>query len=638
MNQNQNLLPARYKTLGWILVIFLAINFATRIGLMLFEQDASLATPTLILEIFSIGLLHDLAAATYVLVPFALLALLFGNRPWQRRLYAIIVSALVAGSVFGFLFTALAEGTFWNEFSSRFNFIAVDYLVYTREVLGNIWQSYPVTWLLLGIGLLALGIFWLIRKPFWQAAQGEAGSFGKRLALSLIIFALPVFSFWVVNDHFREPFEKPAARELALNGYYEFMRAFRANDLDYFRFYPSLPSQEAAAQLQAQLKQGQAEIQFIAGGIPTKHVVTPANPPIKKNIILVSIESLGADYVESFGGKRGLTPRLDQLAKESMVFNQLYATGLRTVRGLEAITLSIPPTPGHAVPVRKVNTGLQSLGSVLKASGYKTFYVYGGYSYFDNMENFFSGNGYTVIDRTNVKPEDIHHETIWGIADEDILHHAIKVMSEQSANGQPVFMHIMTTSNHRPYTYPEGRIDIPSGTGRDGAVKYTDWALGNFVDEARKQAWFNETIFVFVADHTSNGRGRTDLPPENYRIPLLIWSPNFIQPQAFNDLASQIDVAPTILGLLNIPYTSEFFGQDIRQAAHQYPRAFMANYLTVGYMQNGKIVELRPKQPPELVDAQSGKAVDSDDKQSLINAALAYYQGAAEALRQLAGK
>ncbi len=636
MYNDTSFIPQRYRSLLWVLLPFLLISFLTRLGLLIFEGDSSNFAPLLLLKIFGTGFFNDLTTATYILIPFVLLALVLGDGPKRRSLHGIIGTTLLALAIFGFLFTALAEGTFWNEFSSRFNFIAVDYLVYTREVLGNIWQSYPVGWLLGGIGLIALLLLKLFYRPYWQAASAEAGRLPKRLLLTVLLLALPAASFLLDHDQLRDSFAQPSARELAGNGYHEFMRAFRANDLDYFQFYKTLPEAEATARLQQEFREGQPDLQFTPGEMPVTHAVTPLAAPANKHVVLISIESLGSDFVQSFGGKAGLTPNLDKLAQDGLMFTQLYATGLRTVRGLEAITLSIPPTPGHAVPVREHNTGLQSLGSVLKQNGYAPFYIYGGYSYFDNMENFFSGNGYTVIDRTHVAAQDIHHETIWGIADEDILHHAIGVMGQQAATGQKVFAHIMTTSNHRPYTYPDGRIDIPSGSGRDGAVKYTDWAIGNFMQEARQQPWFNDTVFVFVADHTSHGRGRTDLPPEHYQIPMIFYAPGFIPAKKIPDVASLIDLAPTLLGLLNVPYTSEFFGQDILLTDNRHPRAFMANYLTVGYLENGKVVELMPKQATSIVDAVSGELTPSTPEDAgLIKDVVAYYQTAANELRQL---
>ncbi|HPE61950.1 MAG TPA: LTA synthase family protein [Thiolinea sp.] len=632
---NTKLIPPRYHTLLWVLYLFLSISLLTRLGLMIFEGDLSHFRPVPLLKILTVGLVHDLAAGVYVLVPFALLALLTGNGPRGRRLYALLATGGLGLAIFGFLFTALAEGTFWNEFSVRFNFIAVDYLVYTREVLGNIWQSYPVGWLLGALGLIALLVLWLLLKPFWHRAMGDGGSLPRRLALTLVLLALPLLSFRLVGDQVREVLETPAEQELAGNGYYEFMRAFRANNLDYFKFYKVLPDATVATRLQQEILLGQPDTRFVAGTMPATRQVVADRPPNRKHLVLVSIESLGTDYVGAFGGKPGLTPNLDRLAREGMTFSQLYATGLRTVRGLEALTLSIPPTPGHAVPVRKYNTGLQTLGGVLKANGYQPFYIYGGYSYFDNMENFFAGNGYTVVDRTQVPDSEIHHETIWGIADEDILRKAIQVIGTQAAKGERVFAHIMTTSNHRPYTYPESRIDIPSGSGRDGAVKYTDWAIGDFMQRASREPWFADTVFAFVADHTSHGRGRTDLPPENYHIPLIVYAPGFIAHRQIDKLASQIDVAPTLLGLLDISYESQFFGQDILASNDRHQRAFMANYLTVGYLENGKVVELGPRQSATIVDANTGAAQPLEGNQALVEDVVSYYQAASQELHRI---
>jgi len=636
VNLRPGFVPRRYHSLLWVVLLFLAVNLATRLGLMVFEGDSANFAPGTFLAILGVGVADDLAAAAYLLIPFVLLALVLGDGPVRRRLHGAVALTLLAVATFAFLFTALAEWTFWNEFSSRFNFIAVDYLVYTREVLGNIGQSYPVGWLLSGIGALAALVLWVVYKPFWRAASAEGGTLPTRLVMTTALLALPVASFVFTDDGLRERLSTPSGRELAGDGYYEFMRAFRNNDLDYSRFYRTLPQHDAEVILQQEFRQGEPGIRFVHRRMPAAHEVRPAGAPARKHVVLVSIESLGSDYVESFGGKKGLTPNLDRLAQHGMMYTQLYATGLRTVRGLEAITLSIPPTPGHAVPVRKHNAGLQSLGGVLKQNGYKPLYVYGGYSYFDNMKGFFSANGYEVIDRTDVDDADVHHETVWGIADEDILRHSIKVISAEAAAGRKVFAHIMTTSNHRPYTYPDGRIDIPSGSGRDGAVKYTDWAIGDFMRQASQQPWFSDTVFVFVADHTSHGRGRTDLPPENYRIPLIIYSPGFVPAGRVTDVASQIDLAPTLLGLLNIRYTSEFFGQDIAVAAHRHPHAFMANYLTVGYLEGGEVVELMPNKRAAVVDAITGADLTGTPGASaLIDEVVAYYQTAAEELHQL---
>src|SRR5262249_30430031 len=133
----------------------------------------------------------------------------------------------------------------------------------------------------------------------------------------------------------------------------------------------------------------------------------------KYNIVLITVESLSAEYLGSFGNTEGLTPHLDKLANESLLFTNLHATGTRTLYGLTAITLSMTPIPGNAVARRAGNDNLFSLGSVLQARGYDTKFIYGGFGYFDNMNEFFSGNGYSIVDRAQFSKDEIHFANVW---------------------------------------------------------------------------------------------------------------------------------------------------------------------------------------------------------------------------------
>ena len=348
-------------------------------------------------------------------------------------------------------------------------------------------------------------------------------------AISLGFAVLPLVVFLGLGEGPHRVTANPAERELASNGLYALFRVFRNNNLDYLQFYATMSDVQVADTLTDELSEGHLSQVRIAPGMAYERDVRPEGKIVRKNIVLISVESLGSDYVEAFGGHPGLTPNISRIAGQSPTFHQVNATGLRTVRGLEALTLSLPPTPGRAVPIHVKNRGLASLGPEQAQRGYDTLYLYGGYSFFDNMNDFFSGAGYTMIDRSDIDSAKIHHETIWGVADEDLFNKALEEFDLRGRYGRRFFAHIMTTSNHRPYTYPEGRIDIPSRTGRDGAVKYTDWAIGKFMKEAEAKPWFRDTLFVIVANHTSHGRGRTDLPPENYRITLLIYGPGLHQ-------------------------------------------------------------------------------------------------------------
>lgn len=629
------LLRPRWVLARRFLVVFLSLSALVRGGLLVFNGDFGLLVPATILPIFGIGLIFDLAAAAWWLSPLLVLLALWPSSPRMilglrlaSGLWLLLASLILA-------FVAVAEFFFWNEFASRFNFIAVDYLIYTREVIGNIRESYDLRPALAGIAVLALLIF----LPHWRILQNFAFSppptLLQRGVLLLAALILPALSFILANPRHKEFTDATPAVQLAGNGHFEFWSAFRNNEIDYAQFYRTKPLAQAYALLRSEFEHfGPAR--FNAGAsLPIEREIKGQDAERRLNVVLISVESLSADFMAAFGNTRALTPNLDQLANEGLFFTRLYATGTRTVRGLEAITLSIPPTPGNSIVKRPNNAGLFTLGEVFQAHGYEPLYIYGGYGYFDNMNAFFGGNGYTVVDRTAIAAENIHHENVWGVADEDLYAQVLRELDRRNAEEKRFFAHVMTTSNHRPYTYPEGRIDILSGSGRDGAVKYSDWAIGDFIAQAKSRPWFKDTVFVILADHTASGRGKTGLPIENFHIPLLIWSPAHVKPVRIDTLASQIDVGPTLLALLNFSYRSHFFGHDILREGPAHRRAFLANYQTVGYLEDDLLVELRPGRRWRVLDAVTGEdRSDEPMAQNRLDEAVSYYESASDAYRR----
>jgi len=152
----------------------------------------------------------------------------------------------------------------------------------------------------------------------------------------------------------------------------------------------------------------------------------------------------------------------------------------------------------------------------------------------------------------------------------------------------------MTTSNHRPYTFPQGRVDLPQGQ-RDSAVAYTDWAIGDFLRRARSKPWFANTVFVITADHCASSGGIATLPAFRYHIPMWVYAPGQVPAGRVERLMSQIDIPPTILGLLGVSYTSRFYGQDLFAMQPGHERAFIGNYQQLGYLSGGSLVELGPR-------------------------------------------
>jgi phosphoglycerol transferase MdoB-like AlkP superfamily enzyme len=488
--------------------------------------------------------------------------------------------------------------------------------------------------ILLGLATLTAIMAGFTLRSLWRAGAPTTMSFRRRTVWMAAYLLVAALSFAVVPAKWKEFSASVQAQQLAGNGVWEFFHAFNTNEIDYDRFYLTVSAEQAAQELRGEFTEA-GPVDFTGNAaLPIERRIKPDGPEKPLNVVLISVESLSAEYLGKFGNTKALTPNLDRLADAGLLFTRVYATGTRTVRGLEALAVSLPPTPGHSVVKRPNNENLYTVGEVFLEKGYEPIYLYGGYGYFDNMEHFFGSNGYTFVDRKAIDKADIHYENIWGVADEDLFTLTLRELDRRHAAGRRFFAHVMTTSNHRPYTYPAGRIDIPPATGPDGAVKYTDWALGDFIERARAKPWFDDTLFVIVADHCAAARGKTDLPLDRFHIPLLVYSPKHVQPGRVDTIASQIDVPPTILGLLNVSYVSRFFGQDILTEGKIHQRALMANYQTVGYYEGGMVVELRPQRRVRVIDASTGKELPpSDLTRHFTDEAVGYYQGASTALK-----
>ena len=500
---------------------------------------------------------------------------------WTTVWFALFV-VLYVGAI---VFNGISEYFFWNEFGVRYNFIAVDYLVYTNEVVGNIMESYPVVPMTLGIVVVTLLITWyLFRRDLVQAEYLKGWRWKAVVAPAYVAALFAAIGLLNFNTRFQDS-GNVYVNELQANGLYKFYDAFVKNSLDYEQFYITRPEAEAEAFVHGVYGSTGDNLHAVSAG---------GGSEICRNIVLVTIESMSASYMERFGNTESITPVLDSLYRLGMAFDRVYATGNRTVRGLEAVTLSLPPCPGQSIIKRPNNAGMHSTGALLREKGYNVTYFYGGNSYFDNMETFFSGNGYDIVDQKSYSPEEITFANIWGVCDEDAYRKVIRTLGEQSRDGKPFFAHVMTVSNHRPFTYPAGKIRIPNDSKtRAGGVLYTDYALGQFLAEASKQPWFDNTIFLITADHCASSAGRTEIPLHKYHIPALIFAPGFVAPQQIEGIVSQIDLMPTLLSLLDMDYDSHFYGRSIFDPDYV-NRAFIATYQDLGYLEGDTFTILSP--------------------------------------------
>jgi phosphoglycerol transferase MdoB-like AlkP superfamily enzyme len=648
------LLASSYVLLGTLL----------RLGFLFASAaEVSWGWPTLV-ALF-LGLIFDLAMAWLLTLPLGLLSAIWSWDGTTSRWLRLPLRAAWLFGAFLFVFWKISEILFWEEFGVRFNFIAVDYLVYTTEVVKNIRESYNLPLIIAVVFAVATGLFLAWRKlgfvRRWE--EGAAADVSSRwrdfAALLSPLLAFLLVAYFVGRRDLKaataarssvaerltaglrhmgdlQPgFPNSYDTELAKNGEYAFLAAFWANQLEWKRFYPSRP--DAVEKLRAALLSQGGEAASADPRDITRRI-KPAAPARKWNVVQITIESLSAEYVGCYGSPeyqpKNLTPNLDRISRESLWFSRCYAGGTRTVRGMEALSLSIPPIPGQSVLRRAGCENLTTLGSVLRAKGYETAFLYGGDGFFDNMNYFFESNGYDVVDlpRQLARGKLPTFANAWGACDEDSFAWSLEEADRAHAAGKPFHHFVMTTSNHRPYTWPAGKID-PKLINREGGVAYTDYAIGAFLKAAQSKPWFKDTVFVIVADHCASVAGKRELEVRKYEIPLFIWSPGNIAPRKFDTMMSQIDMAPTVLGLLGVDYLTRFVGADALAPTYR-PRAFISNYQKVAMLRpDGLLTVLKPvKQVAQYkTDLATGALtpVASPDA-SAVEETILHYQGTDE--------
>jgi len=536
---------------------YLIVSTATRAVLFAVAVLAGQVALADAVGVFGIGLFHDLVTVLYVFGPLALYLLLVPGKLLQARWHRHSLMILTTLTMFGLFYLGAVEYFFFDEFNSRFNLVAVEYLIYPHEVFVNIWDSYPVVKVLLATSLLTSAAIWFVRK--YVGADTTTSGWRERITLGAVLGVMLTAVHAGVNINTGRYSDNRVVNELAQNGIYSFFSSVAHADLDYPAFYLTLPDEEADTRLR---KVVAPDGNFVAAGEHLERDVMGHGPLRALNVVVLLQESLGAEFVGAYGDMRGLTPNLDQLAAESLLFRHAYATGTRTVRGMEAVTASFPPVPAESIVKRPNNAGLFNWSTVMASYGYTPTFIYGGYGAFDNMNKFFGSNGYKVIDRSDL--DSPNFANIWGVSDEDLFRNAVRDLDRQHARGEKIFSVIMSTSNHKPFTFPAGVPGVPEQNGgREAGIRYADYAIGRFFEMARSRAWFDDTVFVIVADHGARVYGRENIPVSTYEIPLLIYSPKHVKPGRIDTLTSQIDVAPTVLGLLNFSYESAFFGNDV---------------------------------------------------------------------------
>lgn len=547
----------------WIGLLTLSLS---RLALILWQYER--VEPT---QLFGSIMLQGIRADFILMCLLAaipvLLSLFLAWRPlkrsWFRFTYGWSLLALIA-----VVFLELSTPSFLLQYDIRPNRLYVEYLKYPKEVFSTLWHGFRLP-LVLGIAF-TVGLALLFRRLL-RIADADLQLWPVKL--HTLIWPLAVFIVFAgIRSTTQHRPANPAmfaitadamVNSLVINSGYSVLYAIYSlkHEARSTEVYGKLPEDVVVVQTRdwPWLK----AYQYTNPEYPTLHwqqAQVSRQKPL--NIVVVMQESLGATFVGSLGGAP-VTPHLEKLKNEGIWFKNLYATGTRSVRGIEAVVAGFMPTPAQSVvKLSNSQNGFTTLASILQQQGYQTQFVYGGEAHFDNMRSFFTGNGFSdVVDLPRMKAPQFVGS--WGASDEDLFNTAHQQLIQMHAKGQPFFSLIFTSTNHEPFEFPDGRIELheePKSTANN-AVKYADWAMGQFFDKAKASAYWQDTVFLVVADHDNRVYGSNLIPVEKFHIPGLILGGQ-INVGVIEPLASQIDLAPTLLSLAGVSACHPMDGRD----------------------------------------------------------------------------
>ncbi len=616
-------------------LLFLLLFAVGRLVLVFQHYTALKASGVNFWWAFIVGLRMDTIATCIILAPPTLL--LFLSPPFFRRAAEIITGLYLLAVLMLAVYMEIATPPFVTEFDARPNEIFVNYLRYPREVISTILSTHLLS---LIMALLSLTLIAWFYRCWWRKSslftRALAVPYGIRLlfflptALLLFIGIRSSFGHRPANLSDATFCNSHIANELAKNtlhsvGYSIYAKRKFSVDT---RLYGRMQSSEAITRTRKLL------------GIKTSDLIEPDRYPLlrrakshfpqraipPKNLVIIIEESLGAQFVAACGGEPGITPNLNRLSREGILFTRLYASGTRSVRGMEAIVGGFLPIPGTSVLKRNLSQkDFFSLAQLLGPRGYDCSFIYGGEKRFDNMGSWYYGNGFNrIIDEPEfVNP--IFHG-IWGVCDEDLVVRADEEFTTLARQNKPFLSVLFTTTNHTPFEFPPGRIEllpgIPAASDKN-AVKFNDYALGKFFRLAREHGYYDNTVFVIIADHNVRVRSSPNgvMPVENYRIFGLILGGG-IKPQRYARIATQMDVTATAVDLLGADFIHPIIGRSIF-CSDKRDFALMQFYTTYGFMRDGKMAVFAPKARPRTFRVEGDDLLSLDHDRELERDGLA---------------
>jgi phosphoglycerol transferase MdoB-like AlkP superfamily enzyme len=575
---------------------------------------------------FLYGLKLDTIVASMLLI-IPLIILSFSPKAMAKisnlflRLYFLVV--------LGFLiYMENATFPFFNQYDVRPNFKFVEYLEYPVEVFHMLIADFKLP---LTIAFVMIGIFsWFFMKStknsFVDVLQSPLKSralWFLPLAILLFIGIRSSFGHRPANISDAMYSTNRIVNEVTKNSLYSVGYAIYANKkyaTKAIKLYGKMPIDEALERMQKRLGVTANDLNSSSPfrRLEKSHFKTEK----KKNLVIFLQESLGYQFVTP-----QITPNLLALKKESLWFNDTYSNGTRSVRGIAGTTAGFLAVPGKGVVKRtKSQNEFFTIASLLNPLGYHTMFLYGGEARFDNMRSWFLGNGFNEI----VEQKDYKNPAFiatWGASDEDLVKKANERFSALYAKKRPFAALMFSSSNHSPFDIPAGRIEeVKKGENCvENAVKYADYAIGEFFREAKKLPYYKDTIFVVIADHNIRVYGDDVVPVNMFHIPALIIGKG-VEVKEYNSLASQPDVLATAIDYLGKDLEYPILGHSIFSNDKKDINLMQFNE-TYALRVGKEVAVVQPNQPTQTFEYRDEHLVTIEHNLELEKDALAFVLG-----------
>lgn len=605
--------------------LMIGIFFISRFLLFLNYYATFKDSKTNIFLSFLYGLRMDTITASFLLV-IPLFLLCFTPKSLAKltnsflSFYFLIVFCLI-------IYIENATFPFFAQYDIRPNYLFVEYLVYPKEVFATIFSEYKLE-LFISIILIFGFIYFYLKKLKQSTLEIFQSSYLKRvllflpLALILFIGIRSSFGHRPANNSDAMYSQNRILNEVTKNSLYSIAYAVYANkndsNLNQMKKYGKMSEQEAFKRLKQRLNISNEELKNLSR--PMK-----SNFKKKKNLVIFVQESMGAQFVEVLGGEKGITPNLNRLSKEGILFINLYSNGTRSVRGLAALSAGNFAIPGKGVIKRnKSQKDFFTFSKALKPQGYKTLFLYGGESRFDNMRGWYLGNGFDkIIDEPQFKNPSFLGT--WGVSDEDLVIKANNTFKSMYEKKEKFAALMFSTTNHSPFDFPEGKIDLIKGEkvkSVKNAIKYADFAIGKFIKLAKKEAYYKDTIFVIVADHNVRVYGDEEVPVSTFQIPALILGEG-IEAKKYSKLSSQPDILASAIDLIGADIKAPIMGNSIFSKEKK-EISLMQFYNTYALRVKNKVAIVQPDKKAQTFKYVNKKLIPVESDINLEKDALAF--------------